>query len=83
MELLGRLENSVQQLPPELAHVCWLLAEAVSKKERMKKKWYLFFILSNDCFQMPAARYISIGGFLMLRFILPGIKNEIGVCFFY
>lgn len=51
-EFLTRLVASVDKLPRELAHACFLLSESVTAK-------------------MPGARYVGIGGFLLLRFILP------------
>lgn len=63
-ELLSRLVASVDKLPREIAHVCWLLSE-------------------NVCAKMPAAKYVGIGGFLMLRFILPGEKNVFSPLFFF
>jgi hypothetical protein len=57
-ELLARLINTTEHLPSELAHVCWLLSQAVGEK-------------------MPKARYVAIGGFIMLRFILPGACSRL------
>ncbi len=53
-ELLERLVATAPQMPPQIAHICWTLSQAVSEK-------------------MPNARYIAVGGFVMLRFVCPVI----------